>query len=206
MPIFHDTQHRTRSLLTCYLALTCALLGACAPPGPPPPLRGATMGTSYSVKVTALPATLSRADLQALEEQELQRVNAAMSTYDPASEISRFNRHQDDDWFSVGPDLAGIVMRARDIGARSGGAFDITVGPLVEAWGFGASGPRDLPPSGEELAAASAVIGMHRLSPRLEPPALRKSVAGLQIDLSAIAKGYGVDRVATALDLSLIHI
>lgn len=205
MPSLHHTHRQRSSPLTTWLVLGCGLLSACAPPGPPPPLRGATMGTVYTVKVTALPATLSQAELQALVERELQRVNAAMSTYDPQSEISRFNQHRGDDWFPVGRDLAEIVLRARDVGARTAGAFDITVGPLVEAWGFGATGPRDSPPSGAELAAARTVIGMDRLSQRVDPPALRKSVAALQIDLSAIAKGYAVDRVAAALDAAGIH-
>lgn len=197
---FRQTHRRLSSPLSAWLLLATGLLGACAPPGPPPPLRGATMGTVYTVRITALPAALNQADLQALVEQELQRVNAAMSTYDPQSEISRFNQHQGDDWFPVSLDLAQLVQRARDIGMETGGAFDITVGPLVEAWGFGASGPRNSPPSAAELAAARAMVGMDRLSQRIDPPALRKALPTLQIDLSAIAKGYGVDRVAATLD------
>lgn len=183
-----------------WLLLASGLLSACAPPGPPPPLRGATMGTGYTVRVTALPPALNQADLQALVELELQRVNAAMSTYDPLAEISRFNQHQGDDWFAVSPDLAQLVQRAQDIGVQTGGAFDITVGPLVDAWGFGTAGPRDSPPSAAELAAARAKVGMDRLSQRVDPPALRKATPTLRIDLSAIAKGYGVDRVAAALE------
>ncbi len=200
MLTFRNTLRRLSCPLSCWLLLAASLLGACAPPGPPPPLRGETMGTGYNVRVSALPAGLQQADLQAIVERELQRVNAAMSTYDPQAEISLFNQHQRNDWFPVSSELGQLVQRAQDLAMATGGAFDITVGPLVEAWGFGVAGPRDSPPSAAELATARARVGMDKLSQRVAPPALRKALPALRIDLSAIAKGYGVDRVAAALD------
>ncbi len=186
-------------LSLCCLALGL-LAGGCDGGSPPEPLRGATMGTGYTVKVAALPAGLQALQLQALIDTELAAVNSAMSTYDPESEISRFNAFRSDEWFAVSPALAAIVATAQDIAATTGGAFDSTVGPLVETWGFGTAGSRDAPPPTAEIDTALAAIGFRKLSVRLEPPALRKTIARLQVDLSAIAKGYGVDRIAAALE------
>lgn len=182
------------------LVLAAGLLAACAPPGPPEPIGGSTMGTVYTVKFAKLPPALGRADLQALVEAELATVNAVMSTYDPDAEISRFNRHQERDWFAVSPELAKVVAQSAAIHDSSGAAFDVTVGPLVETWGFGATGPRDRPPTQSEISAALARLGMDALQVRVDPPAMRKKRGDVEIDLSAIAKGYAVDRVARTLE------
>jgi thiamine biosynthesis lipoprotein len=180
--------------------LLVLLVGACGHRAPPPPLRGTTMGTVYTVRVAALPDGSSLPELQRLVDRELDAVNRSMSTYDPESEVSRFNRDQSGDWFPVSPALATVVAAAQTIARQTGGAFDTTVGPLVEAWGFGAAGRRDAPPSAAAIAAARAVTGYKHVTVRMDPPALLKTRPGLAIDLSAIAKGYAVDRVAAALE------
>lgn len=160
-------------------------------------LEGPTMGTAYSVRVH-LPdggvATLG-ADIEAL----LGEISAIMSTWDPESDLSRFNRSRDTGWRPVPAALAEVAHAGQQISAASGGAFDMTVGPLVELWGFGAAPAPVHAPGEAEIERLRARVGTHRLEVRVDPPGLRKQVPELHLDLSAIAKGYAVDRVAELL-------
>ncbi|MEM1414149.1 MAG: FAD:protein FMN transferase [Myxococcota bacterium] len=187
-----------------FLALgTVGLYGSSAREGAPERLvlEGPTMGTTYRVTVRAsesggaLPA---REVLLGVVERELGRVVALMSTYDAGSEISRFNASPDSAPFRVSPETRAVLEIALEVGRRSGGAFDITVGPLVELWGFGRTPePTELP--GAELVATTLeAVGADRL--RLGPEGLTKDHPRTQVDLSAVAKGYAVDRVADALE------
>ena len=96
--------------------------------------------------------------------------------------------------------LSQLVAHARAISAQTDGAYDVTVGPLVELWGFGSQGPRDKPPKPLEIAERLELVGFGKLQTRDAPPALRKRVPGLQVDLSSIAKGWAVDQLASLLD------
>ena len=158
---------------------------------------GRTMGTEYAV--TASGGSRCNGALSGPVEAELHGVNAQMSTWETGSELSRFNRTQAGEWVPVSADLAGVVALAQDLAQQSGGAFDVTVGSLVEIWGFGARARSGVPGS-EEIAESVAQSGYRSLDARLSPPALRKRVDGLRADLSAIAKGHGVDRLAALLD------
>ena len=122
-----------------------------------------------------------------------------MSTYREDSELSRFNASRSTDWFAVSDETAIVVELALEWGRRSSGAFDVTVGPLVDLWSFGPSPRAPLVPSAEDLAAARARVSLASLSVRREPPALRKELPDLSVDLSAIAKGYAVDAIAEYL-------
>jgi thiamine biosynthesis lipoprotein len=157
------------------------------------------MGTTYTVR---LAEALSAPGQEAWQEKIqacLDEVDARMSTYKPDSEVSRFNRSQSDGWFSVSHDTAFVVAAALDISQLTEGAFDITVGPLVNIWNFG---PDQRPlevPSDAEIAVARAAVGYRNVEVRLEPPALRKRIPQVYIDLSAIAKGFAVDQVSELL-------
>jgi thiamine biosynthesis lipoprotein len=173
--------------------------------GTPEPLQmaGPTMGTTYHVKLTALPPTVELPQLQQDVDALLAEINLQMSTYLPESEVSRFNRAPADEWFAVSAATAEVVAAALEVSRETDGALDITVEPLVELWHFGPTGASDTtgltefqPPDEEAIDAARERVGWQKLSVRLDPPALRKSVEGLEIDLSSVAKGYGVDRVA----------
>ena len=154
------------------------------------------MGTSYSVQIVAPPAELDRAALAEAITARLAEINRLMSTYQPSSELSRFNNSQTTEWFLVSPELVAVVAAAQRVSAASAGAFDITVGPLVNLWGFGPTpSAEDLPTAGD-LQAARARVGWRQLEVQSQPPALRKSRADLSVDLSAIAKGYAVDQLA----------
>ncbi|MDD9806820.1 MAG: FAD:protein FMN transferase [Gammaproteobacteria bacterium] len=179
------------------LAALLALAGCdAAPPPAEHALHGETMGTTWSVKLfDAVPA--AEYDAMAAEIAVLfDGLNAAMSTYIEDSEISRFNRSRDTAWQPVSPALAEIVAQALEISGHTRGAFDVTVAPIVALWGFGAAQKEGTFPDRMLLDDLMKTVGYRHLSARLEPPALRKGVPALQVDLSAIAKGYAVDRVA----------
>lgn len=167
---------------------------------------GETMGTTWSVQFVLEPGRrMSEPELRALHAElqvELDRVNLEMSTYLAEAELARFNAAESTDWFPVSAALAAVTEEALAIGARSEGLYDVTVGPLVELWGFG-PGPhrgRVSPPTEAEIQVALAAVGQEKLSVRRSPPALRKSVPALRVDLSSIAKGHGVDRLGALLD------
>lgn len=163
-------------------------------------LQGRTMGTTYTVTLATPPRHLDFEALQRAIDAELALINSLMSTYDPDSELSRFNRFHATDWFPVADALALVADAAWQISVLSDGAFDATVGHLVNLWGFGAeSGQRSFP-SDAALAAAMALTGYEKLEVRCHPPALRKREPALVLDLSGIAKGYAVDRLAELLD------
>lgn len=163
------------------------------------------MGTGYSVKITDLPPEI---ELQRLERdiaRLLEEINGLMSTYQEDSELSRFNRSRRTDWIAVSPELVYVVKEAQRVSRLSGGAFDVTVGPLVNLWGFGPSVSFPEMPSAAQIAAARKRVGFKWLQIRSSPPALRKEREDIYVDLSGIAKGYGVDRVAEFLEAQGIH-
>jgi thiamine biosynthesis lipoprotein len=160
-------------------------------------LTGDTMGTYYSIVLDGVDEAAARA----IEPQViacLADVNRQMSTWDPESEISRFNSQQSTDWFSVSPEFAEVVTEAKRIHELTRGAFDPTLSPLIDLWGFGSERPQNVP-SDEQIAAAMQNVGMQKIEVRMEPPAIRKNEPQLQLNLSAIAKGHGVDRVSRLL-------
>ena len=156
-------------------------------------LSGQTMGTYY--RITALCAA---ADLQPQAEKLLARINGDMSNYDANSTLSRFNRSEVGSWF-VAPDELLFVMRAAvDVHDRSAGAFDVTVAPLLALWGFGPQAAADLPPGPNALDEARQRIGMHHIELDARTSRLRRLQAS-ELDLSALAKGYGVDALSDML-------
>ena len=163
-------------------------------------IHGLAMGTSWSLKVAAPPAGFHRADLGEKVARRIETIEQSMSTYRPDSEVSRFNASASADWFDVSTELCFVVDAALAVSRRSGGAFDVTVGPLVDLWGFGPDEPVATPPDPARIESAQKDVGYAKLAADCERPALRKSVPGLHIDLSAIAKGYAVDAVTDLLD------
>lgn len=160
---------------------------------------GETMGTTWSVQVVDPPATIVREDLKPHLRGLLDEIDGQMSTWDPESALSRFNRAPPGEWFAVPAALAEVVAVALQLAEETDGALDVTVGSLVDLWGFGAGGePRTTLPEDDAVAEALARAGYEALAVRHEPPALKKS-RSLEVDLSAIAKGYAVDALADAL-------
>ncbi|GAB5444050.1 MAG: FAD:protein FMN transferase [Fuerstiella sp.] len=160
-------------------------------------LRGSTMGTYYSVVIDS-PGDVDEADLRQQIEQRLKQVNDQMSTWDSESEISKFNQSTSTDWFQVSTEFVTVVKEADRIFRLTDGYFDPTVAPLIDLWGFGDQRKRTVP-ADTAIRQALQQIGMDKLHVRLDPPALKKDLPELQLNLSAIAKGYGVDAIALLL-------
>lgn len=165
-------------------------------------LSGLTMGTSYSVKITDLPRDVKPAELQNALNALLWEVNGSMSTYDKNSELSNINRARVSNAMAISPELYTVLKEAVKVNKLSGGAFDVTVGPLVNLWGFGPELHEDRVPPSAEIQQALQHVGMNKVELEGSPdaPTLRKLDPEVYIDLSAIAKGYGVDRLADYLE------
>lgn len=160
-------------------------------------LGGETMGTTWSVKLLASPRT----DLHALHaaiQGQLDAVVAQMSTWQSDSDICRFNRRAAGTWQVLPADFFTVLRLALEIADASEGAYDPTVGPLVDAWGFGAGAATSQVPDVQVLSEARARVGWQRVLLQDESASALQA-GGVQLDLSAIAKGYGVDCVARCL-------
>lgn len=188
-------------MLASLLFLCIGLLG-CAPDAERDfvQLEGETMGTTYHITLVTDEQPLRAKDfteLQAAVDTELLLINQHMSTYIPDSEIMKLNGAEVDEWLYVSEPLRQVLEISQAISRKSNGAFDITVGPLVDAWGFGPGRPVDHQPAPEVIRKAKAVVGYQYLE--LTGHQVRKTAA-IHLDLSAVAKGYGVDWIATFLD------
>ena len=173
------------------------------PNGPEHPdqwvLTGGTMGTAFTVKTVISPELgVSQSAVETAVRNALDSVDFAMSTYRDDSELSRFNRYGTSP-FKVSESMIEVVSEAQRVAELSAGAFDITVGPLVDVWGFGPVPVVD-PPGADTIAALVADNGFRLLEVDASKRTLRKDRKALRCDLSAIAKGYAVDRVAHELD------
>ena len=166
-------------------------------------LLGATMGTTYRLILPSLASPDTR--LKTRVDGLLARINGQMSTYQADSELSRLNASPSGEWLAVSADLFEVLKAAHAVSVASDGAFDITVGPLVDLWGFGPSPQLARPPQPDALAAARARVGYRQLELADGPPRVRKARADLALDLSAIAKGYAVDQVAALLENAGLH-
>ena len=162
-------------------------------------IMGDIFGTSYRV-VLRDAEPIEKSEVVSAIQDRLDEIDALMSTYKIDSEVSQFNLHKSDEWFPVSAETAKLVERAQAISKQTDGAFDITVGPAVALWNFGVdAGVQFVLPTEEQVTATLQTVGYSKLEVQLEPPALRKSVDTLKIDLSAIAKGYAVDAVCETL-------
>ncbi len=164
-----------------------------------PARHGRTMGTTYSVRITGRVKQEKLEELTRLIDQKLEDINRQMSTWDRESEISRFNHFESTEPFTVSADFAAVVDRALGFSRSTGGAFDPTLQPLLNLWGFGSEGVTSAVPSDEAIADAKQATGWQKVEV-LPPTSLRKSQPDVSLALGAIAKGYGVDAVAGLLD------
>ena len=163
-------------------------------------IAGTTMGTTYSVTVIDPPKDMSKEDLKSDIEAVLLSVNSQMSNWDKNSEISQFNANQIETAQPVSPEMVLVVSAANEIHEKSDGLFDITVMPLTNLWGFGPKNSDDLVPSDEDIATALSLVGQSRLlSLNTSDKTIQKQKGQVSINLSAIAKGYGIDQVAAEL-------
>ncbi|PHR66476.1 FAD:protein FMN transferase [Pseudidiomarina marina] len=187
------------STLRVWLALLgLAFFVSCTPAPQQISVSGETMGTTYHIRYVTANPNHSPERVKERVDAVLEQVNSQMSTYDPNSELSLFNQRQTTDPVVISRSLETVVRRALEIGAETNGLLDVTVGPLVNLWGFGPLGRPERVPSEEQLQAIRKQIGYQYLT--VENHQLTKAIPDLYVDLSTIAKGYGVDRVAVLLE------
>lgn len=184
-----------------HIALLCviALLAAC---GQQPEtllthLSGNTMGTTYNIKFAAND-DIKLAELSNKIERRLFEINKHMSTYDPESELSQFNKSRFTKPITLSDETALVVKEAMRLGKLSNGVLDVTVGPLVNLWGFGPTKRPEKIPSDEQVAEVRQYVGLDKIT--LNGNRLTKRHPLVYVDLSTIAKGYAVDELAAIIE------
>ena len=182
------------------------IVAGCSRTPEPAQFTGPTMGTTYHVTVSGVDADSGRRAVQSAVDRVLLETDRHLSTYSDTSEISMLNRDETRAWQDVSPTLFVVLKEARDVSEITGGAFDITVEPLLELWGYepGTEGASTrtifTPPTAARLAQALDSIGYGRLELRNAPqPSIRKTVSGMHLTVDGIAPGYAVDQIAAEL-------
>jgi thiamine biosynthesis lipoprotein len=171
------------------------------------------MGTNY--KINFVPPSTGKIWKSSIQtellknsiEELLARINKQMSTYDVGSELSRFNNNDSTSWSAVSPELSSLVVEGLRISEITHGAYDITVGPLVNLWGFGPESHRDQIPSDIAIIRSHAQVGYWNLHVHINSvsSSIKKDHPGIYIDLSSLAKGYAVDQLAQLIETNGIQ-
>ncbi len=159
-------------------------------------INGNTMGTTYSIKiVNNLPQHIDINNVKSKIDSVLRAVNQQMSTYIADSEISQFNRIISKEWFAISTDFYDVIVMAQEVSRLTEGAFDITVGSIIDLWGFGKDGMQNTwqPPTDDKIREIKKSIGFNNIL--IGKNSIKKNNPDTNIDLNAIAKGYGVDVV-----------
>ncbi|TKB49614.1 FAD:protein FMN transferase [Ferrimonas aestuarii] len=196
-------QFQARTTLWLALVGLAMLLSGCGEPQKIQSVEGHTMGTTYHVSWVDTDTPLDPLLVQGEIDLRLGQVNRSMSTWKRSSEISIFNRLHTTEPYEISSEFATVVQEAKRLSLMTDGALDVTVGPLVNLWGFGKDGQIDTAPDDAIVQKILQVVGDEKLT--LQGQWLSKTVPELQIGLGAIAKGYGVDVVATVLESKGIH-
>jgi FAD:protein FMN transferase len=188
------------ALLVAVLAVAGLALAGCAarPAQRETLLSGETMGSTWTVKVAGAERG-SEAELRDGIQAQFDAVNLALSTWRGDSALSRFNARDDGEWVDVDPELAAVMRYALSLAAASDGAYDVTVGPLVNLWGFGPDPATGRVPEDAAIRAARERVGWRKVEVDATRARARKE-PGVRVDLSSLGKGRGVDRVAEYLD------
>lgn len=165
-------------------------------------IKGTSMGTTWTVHTIL---SDSRIDVRLLVESALARVIEQMSTWEPCSHLSRFNRAAPDTWHTLPAECFDVLSYALSLAQKTNGAYDPTIGALVNEWGFGSAGARASVPPPEAIDAARARTGWQRI--QIFPPERRVyQPGGVEIDVASIGKGFAVDHVARTLEAhGLVH-
>ena len=162
-------------------------------------LNGLAMGTSYSVKIVPNGVATDKNKIYSHIETILANINQSMSTYINDSELSRFNQSKSADWQSLSSDLTSIIEHANQVSLMTNGAFDITVAPLVNLWGFGPDSFNQEIPSESAIQNEMQHTAFKKLLFDKVSNRIAKSDPEVTIDLSGIAKGFAVDKIVEYL-------
>jgi thiamine biosynthesis lipoprotein len=186
-----------------FLLLLLPVLGACGEQRLPQlELEGSALGTTFKVAIVEPASTLDATGLEAEILATLSRLDKLASTWRSDSELSAFNLEQSSDWLPVSAEFCAALSAALEVSRLTNGAFDITVGPLVNLWGFGPEGSISEPPTDAAITAALQYVGYDKLHTDCDRGAARKDTGALYVDLSGWAKGRAVDAVSELLDTS----
>ncbi|WP_367104753.1 FAD:protein FMN transferase [uncultured Psychrobacter sp.] len=186
--------------ITSFFAFSSVLyLTACQQPPNYNYISGETMGTSYHISYK-IPENVDEAMIQTTIDERLQQINDSMSTYQSDSTISKFNQLTKDTPITIDADFDHVLEVSRQVYEQANGAFDPTVMPLIETWGFGSTMTVERlqsPPSPDEIAVAKALVDFESIIK--DGDSIYKTKDGVGLDFSAVAKGYGVDVIADVL-------
>ena len=163
-------------------------------------VSGLTMGTVYNIKIVTVDDTLNRELINREIEKVFNETNRSMSTYDEDSELSSINRSKDSENIPLSQGLYSVLDLALEICKFTNGAFDVTIGPLVNLWGFGPVKKSEVIPDQNEIRRLLDRTGCEKLELGHDRGYIRKLHPDIYIDLSGIAKGYGVDKIAEYLE------
>ncbi|WP_371195419.1 FAD:protein FMN transferase [Glaciecola sp. SC05] len=191
---------QVRFNVSTLLVLSIVLLSGCVKQSAEiKAFSGNTMGTTYSIKFVQQKdaAQIDLLRLQSDVEQRLLEINQLMSTYISDSELSLLNKAPANQAFLLSGETLTVIHEALRLAELSDGALDITVGPLVNLWGFGPDQKPDVIPSAQKIEDTRAVVGLDKFT--IDSNAVFKSHQSVYIDLSTIAKGYAVDQLALIL-------
>lgn len=187
-------------ILLCFIGLISYLNTHSTSTEPLISIDGKTMGTTYHIKICPEQDTkVDKTVMQQLINTRLTEIDQRMSTYKSNSELSLFNRYPNNQWAPISPELLQVLKMGLQLSEFTNGSFDMTVGKLVNLWGFGPTINTSLIPEPEAISQLKQAIGYQKLQLQQQPPALLKQSEEIYIDLSGIAKGYAVDAVAKVL-------
>lgn len=155
---------------------------------------GRTMGTTWS-----LLSAQATDGMRQLIQSHLDQREAVLSHWQKDSAVTRFNDSRSTDWQPVPPELIQVIELARDIASKTGGALDITLAPLIDLWGFGAAGPAKAIPTERQIAEAKTRCGWQHLHSRLDPPALKKDIPDLRLNVASVTEGFVIDELISRL-------
>lgn len=193
-----------RALLFAFTAKLLLLLAGCFEKeeiGHLSTFTGQTMGTSYTINVVSSSASFPITTLQSDVETRLAVINKQMSTYDPESSLSIFNQNQSTDWFDIPSDTIELIRVATRVSRSTDGAYDVTLGSVIDLWGFGKEAASDGDkPSMDLILDKMNEVGHQLLQISKDGTQIRKLIPELTVDLSSIAKGYAVDVLGELLE------
>lgn len=191
----------------CLILLAFVLsLTACRDRGPQVVrAEGRTMGTTWSIQLVLPADQASVGQPTAFIQGRLDELESLFTNWKLDSPVSRFNQSANTEWQPVPKELAEVVTQAQNLSEQTGGAFDVTLGPLIDLWGFGAKGRREAPPDEATIIHAQSQCGWQRLEVKLDPPQLRKTHSDLQINVSALVEGYAADDIVQRLEAAGHH-
>ncbi len=185
-----------RSIIVALL-LVSQLLG-CGGKSEQAVLSGTTMGTTWSVVLATPPGPITLDALQKAIEGELLRINQLMSTYQADSELSQFNASTSTELTRLNAEILFVLDASLRISEVSDGAYDVTLGAVIDAWGFGAADQNGEAPTEQQLQEASEATGFNRIV--RAGSKMSKDHPQMRIDLSSLAKGYAVDRIGLIVE------